>query len=121
AVYALGVILNPLLMVPSAIYILIRHSDLRLRLFGDASVVEPLLQSLLVHSPAPLRDRVELVHCPDAVAMDEKPAQALRRKRDSSLWHALKAVADGAADACVSAGNTGALMAMGRARVGLRP
>ncbi len=113
--------LGPRLTVPSAIDVLKRHSDLRLRLFGDASVVEPLLQSLLVHSPAPLRDRVELVHCPDAVAMDEKPAQALRRKRDSSLWHALKAVADGAADACVSAGNTGALMAMGMVLVGRLP
>ena len=113
--------LGPRLTVPSAIDTLRQYPDLRLRLFGNAAVVEPVLKPLLDRAPAHLRDRFAFVHCPDAVAMDEKPAQALRRKRDSSLWHALKAVADGVANACVSAGNTGALMAMGMALVGRLP
>src|SRR5690606_30772109 len=55
----------------------------------------------------------EFVHCDVAIAMDEKPSQALRHGRGkSSMWMALQAVRDGTADACISAGNTGALMAM---------
>src|SRR5690606_20707250 len=105
--------LGPRLTVPSAIDVLKRHSDLRLRRYVAAPAVAPLIPGLLVHSPRPLLERVQLVHCPDAVAFDEEPAQASRRKRDSSLWYAVKAVADGAADACVCPGNTGALMARG--------
>src|SRR5690606_25829455 len=50
----------------------------------------------------------------DIVAMDEDPLIALRHKKESSMWKALSLVQSGAADACISAGNTGALMAMGK-------
>ncbi len=56
---------------------------------------------------------LELVHTTEIVAMDEKPADAFRTKSDSSLVRAVKAVADGEADAVVSAGNTGAMLAAG--------
>jgi phosphate acyltransferase len=55
--------------------------------------------------------RLELVACTDAIAMDEKPAEAVRGKPDASLVRAVKAVGDGEADAAVSAGNTGAVLA----------
>ena len=53
--------------------------------------------------------------------MEEKPSSAVRNKRDSSMWQALKLVADGEANACVSAGNTGALMAMSLLQLGTLP
>ena len=58
-----------------------------------------------------MADGLEVVHAPDVVAMDEKPAEALRTKRESSLFAACRAVSEGTADAVVSAGNTGALLA----------
>ena len=58
--------------------------------------------------------RVSIRHASEVVAMDEAPAQALRGKRDSSMRRAIEAVRDGESDACVSAGNTGALMAISR-------
>jgi phosphate acyltransferase len=58
--------------------------------------------------------RFELVHAPDRVTMDDDPLTALRQKKDSSMWIALDLVSKGSADACVSAGNTGALLAMAK-------
>jgi phosphate acyltransferase len=59
----------------------------------------------------PLADELEVVHAPTVVGMEEKPADAARAKRDSSMFAACRAVAEGEADAAVSAGNTGALLA----------
>src|SRR5918999_5569267 len=70
-------------------------------LFGRREVVEPLAGGL------------EVVHCPDVVAMDEKPSDAAREKRGSSLFAACRAVGEGEAGAVVSAGNTGAMLAAG--------
>ena len=61
-----------------------------------------------------LADRVEIRHAQRVVAMDEKPAQALRRGKDSSMWNAVEAVKTGQAAAAISAGNTGALMAIAK-------
>jgi glycerol-3-phosphate acyltransferase PlsX len=58
--------------------------------------------------------RLRIVHADEVVGMDESPATALRNKRQSSMRLAINAVKDGEADACVSAGNTGALMAISR-------
>jgi len=113
--------LGPRLTVSAALSTLERNPRLRLRLYGDEAEVDPALNPLLAQLSPDLRVRIERIHCPQTVTMEEKPAQALRRKRDSSLWLALKAVADGDADACISAGNTGALMAMGIAQLGLLP
>src|SRR5688500_13333230 len=70
-------------------------------LFGRREDVEPLAAGL------------EVVHAPDVVAMDEKPSDAAREKRDSSMFAACRAVAEGSAEAVVSAGNTGAMLAAG--------
>ncbi len=78
-------------------------------LFGPQEVVEPLAGGL------------ELVHAPDVVAMDEKPADAARTKRASSLFGVARAVAEGTADVALSAGNTGALLAAGLVEIGRLP
>jgi glycerol-3-phosphate acyltransferase PlsX len=65
--------------------------------------------------------QLDLVHAPAVVEMDEKPADAAREKRDSSLFAACRAVADGDADVAVSAGNTGAMLAAALLEIGRLP
>ena len=86
-----------------------RHPDLRFVLFGD----EGRLRSLLGRFPK-LDAVVEIRHCETAIGDDEKPAIALRQGKQSSMRRAIEAVRDGEADGVVSAGNTGALMAMAK-------
>ncbi len=89
---------------------LMRKPDLRFILFGDEAVVGPLLE----RHPA-LKKASQLRHCEVSIGMDEKPSQALRHGRGKSgMWNAIEAVKTGEAAFCVSAGNTGALMAMAR-------
>lgn len=82
-------------------------SDVRFLLHGDQALIE----AELARHPA-LRPLCEVRHSDKAIAMDEKPAQAMRRGKGSSLWNACESVKAGEAQACVSAGNTGALMAI---------
>jgi phosphate acyltransferase len=101
-------------IVPGAEVSLDRHPDIEFVLFGDRAVVEPLLAS----RPR-LKAASRFVHTDIAVKMDAKPSQALRQGRwKSSMWLAIEAVKKGEADVAVSAGNTGALMAM--AKIGLK-
>jgi glycerol-3-phosphate acyltransferase PlsX len=101
-------------VVPGAALALERHPDSEFILFGDTAMIEPLLAQ---HPKLSAVSRV--VHTDVAVKMDEKPSQALRHGRwKSSMWLAIDAVKKGEADAAISAGNTGALMAM--AKFGLR-
>lgn len=87
-----------------------RRPDARFLVYGREDAVIPVLDAL----PG-LRDVSEFTHCEVAVRMDDKPSQALRQGRwKSSMWKAIEAVKNGDADACVSAGNTGALMAMSK-------
>jgi phosphate acyltransferase len=96
--------------VPGAELSLRRHPDIEFLLFGDRAVVEPLLAA---HPD--LKANARLVHTDVAVKMDAKPSQALRQGRwKSSMWLAIDAVKKGDADVAVSAGNTGALMAMAK-------
>jgi len=95
-------------VVPGAELSLRRHSDIEFLLFGDQAAIAPLLTE-------GLKAASRLVHTDVAVKMDDKPSQALRRgRRTSSMWLAIEAVKKGEADVAVSAGNTGALMAMAR-------
>jgi glycerol-3-phosphate acyltransferase PlsX len=87
-----------------------RHPDIEFVAFGDRSQIAPLLDS-----KPQLAKVTRIVHTDVAVKMDEKPSQALRHGRwKSSMWLALDAVKRAEADAAVSAGNTGALMAMAK-------
>lgn len=81
-----------------------RNTDIGLLLVGDRARPEPALRAASVDP-----DRIEILHAPDTVPADEPPQQALRREQ-SSLARAVQAVADGRAEALVSAGNTGALL-----------
>ena len=96
--------------VPGADFALSQSSNLRFVLFGDRQVVEPLLAQY-----PKLKSVSEIEHCDVAVRMDDKPSQALRNGRyRSSMWRAIEAVKKGDADFAISAGNTGALMAMAK-------
>ncbi len=83
--------------------------DTKFLIFGDESRVKPLLEQY-----TELRAASELIHTDDVVSPDMKPSQALRRGRQSSMGLAIQAVKDGAADVTISAGNTGALMALSK-------
>ena len=110
ALDAMGGDHGPSVVIPAAAICAIRHPEMRFLLFGDAARIEPELRAHLA-----LAAKSEVIHTEIAVAMDEKPSQALRKGRwKSSMWLALEAVRDGRADAAVSAGNTGALMAMAK-------
>lgn len=102
--------IGPSETVPAAVQALSLLPQLHLALVGDQHQTAPLLQQhgLLNHP------RVRLVHASQVVGMGEKPIVALRTLKDSSMRVTLDLVKSGAADACVSAGNTGALMAMAK-------
>jgi glycerol-3-phosphate acyltransferase PlsX len=101
---------GPSVTVPACIAALSREADLRIVLVGLATAVEPLLGDALRR----FGDRIVLREASQVVTMDEKPQDALRKKKDSSLRVAIDLVKAAEADACVSAGNTGALMATAR-------
>jgi glycerol-3-phosphate acyltransferase PlsX len=97
-------------VLPGADIALTRHPDSEFIIFGDRAVVGSLLEGL-----PRLKAKSKLVHTEVSIRMDDKPSQALRHGRGkSSMWLAIDAVKKGEADAVVSAGNTGALMAMAR-------
>ncbi|MBA1149198.1 phosphate acyltransferase PlsX [Ectothiorhodospiraceae bacterium WFHF3C12] len=102
---------GPRVVVPAALNVLERHRDnVELVLVGDESV---LREELRKHNREP-DEYLRLRHASQQVGMDEPPSQALRLKKDSSMRVAIELVKDGTADACVSSGNTGALMATAR-------
>lgn len=97
-------------VLPGAEIALTRHPDLKFRLFGDQAIVLPILDRV----PA-VKNASTFEHCEISVRMDDKPSQALRRGRwRSSMWRSIEAVKTGDAGFAVSAGNTGALMAMAK-------
>ncbi|MDD7971480.1 phosphate acyltransferase PlsX [Roseinatronobacter alkalisoli] len=89
-----------------------RNSDIAFLLHGDESVLKAL-----VARESALADRVHIIHSPGVVSMEDKPAQIMRRGRDTSMWSAVTALRDGQAQAAVSCGNTGALMAVSMLRL----
>ena len=110
AVDAMGGDHGPSVTVPAALAFLEATPGARIIVVG----LDAPLQQQLAKAKSPARDRVTIVAATEVVGMDEPPADALRKKKDSSLRVAVNLVKDGAADACVSAGNTGALMAIAR-------
>jgi glycerol-3-phosphate acyltransferase PlsX len=103
--------------VPAALDFLKQVDDARLLLVGQKDEIDQALaKSRTVDST-----RIEVRHASEVVAMDDPPAAALRSKRDSSMRVAIELVKSGDADACVSAGNTGALMAISRFVLKMQP
>jgi glycerol-3-phosphate acyltransferase PlsX len=110
ALDAMGGDHGPSVVIPGAALSLDRHPDAEFLLFGD----EELLMTLLAAHPK-LQAKSRVVHTTVAISMSDKPSQALRYGRwKSSMWLAIDAVKKHEADVAVSAGNTGALMAMSR-------
>ena len=101
---------GPHVTVPAALDFRRAHADVDLVLVGLREAIESELAKLGAVPGTGLR----VQHAGQAVAMDEPPVQALRFKKDSSMRVAVNLVKSGAAHACVSAGNTGALMAISR-------
>ena len=100
--------------VPAALDVLASTPDVRLLLVGRGEVLRPLLRT------API-GRWTVVEASEVVGMDERPKDAVRRKKDSSMRVAVNLVKRGEAAACVSAGNTGALLATARFVLGMIP
>ena len=100
---------GPSVVVPGAALALEKHPELQFLLFGDQAAIEPHLKA---HPTLAARSLIR--HTDTVIASDAKPSQALRRGKGSSMWQALEAVRDHQAAFAVSAGNTGALMAVSR-------
>ena len=110
AVDAMGGDVGPSVVIPGTALSLRRHPDTEFLLFGNRALIAPELD----RQPA-LKAASRVIHTDVAVRMEDKPSQALRRgRKTSSMWLAIDAVKRGEANAAVSAGNTGALMAMAR-------
>jgi len=108
AVDAMGGDHGPSVTVPASLRFLEDAADARVILVGQRNAIE---DSLAKEKP---NDRVSVQAAAEVVDMDEPPADALRKKKDSSMRVAINLVKEGTADGCVSAGNTGALMAIAR-------
>jgi glycerol-3-phosphate acyltransferase PlsX len=110
ALDAMGGDHGPAVVIPGAAIALERHPDIEFLLFGNETELAPLVKA---HPRLAAVSRI--VHTEVSIGMDDKPSQALRKGRwKSSMWLAIDAVKKGDADVAVSAGNTGALMAMSR-------
>jgi len=109
AIDAMGGDHGPSVIVPAALASLAEHANLHLILVGDRAKLEQQLRSFSYDA-----SRLEVQHASQSVEMDEAPSQALRFKKDSSMRVAINLVKAKRAAACVSAGNTGALMATAR-------
>jgi len=103
------------LVVDATLAFLQFHPDVVVTLVGDECFLK---QSLPESLHADILSRVFFLHAEDTIAMAEKAGDALRSKQSSSMWRAVALVAEGHADACVSGGNTGALMAIGCKLIG---
>lgn len=110
AIDAMGGDHGPKVILRGAEKALIRHGNIHYKIFGKSEIIEPILQK-----KSKLKQNSTLIDCDIAIAMDEQPSQALRRgRKNSSMWKAIESVKLGEADAVLSAGNTGALMAMAK-------
>jgi glycerol-3-phosphate acyltransferase PlsX len=98
--------------IEAGINALSKYEDLQIHFVGDRLNIE---NELTKHRKSNfLNNRIDITHTTEVISMDESPSNALRRKKDSSMRIAINLVKDGITDACVSAGNTGALMAIAR-------
>lgn len=109
AIDAMGGDSGPAVIIGGAARAHQRRSDLRFLMFGE----EGQIRAELAKHPS-LGNSAEIIHCDDVIAATEKPTQAIRRAKTTSLGRAINAVKIGDADAALSGGNTGAMMAMAK-------
>src|SRR5215469_6222468 len=98
---------GPSVVVAALARTAVRHPAVRFLLHGDEAELKPLFAKR-----AKLLSRIDIRHTAERVRMEEKPSQALRRGRNTSMWRSIESVEKGEAQVAISAGNTGALMAM---------
>lgn len=101
---------GPSVTVPASICALRRHRKLNLVLVGDSNLIEPHLHKLSAEE----RDRLQIVHTPHMISNQSRPDSILRSGRQSSMFKTVELVQSNQVQACVSAGNTGALLMAGR-------
>ncbi len=111
---AMGGDAGPGAVVSALLKTSLRHPEARFVLHGDEAEL-----NALVSRQARLKDCVSVRHAPGRVSMEDKPSHVLRRGKDTSMWHAVHCVKAGEADVVVSAGNTGALMAVSMFGLGI--
>jgi glycerol-3-phosphate acyltransferase PlsX len=109
SVDAMGGDFGPKITVPASLKFLKSHPDAYITLVGNELIIKNFLKK-----PIESFERLSIVHTTQFVTMDESPQSALKNKKNSSMRLAINLVKEGSADAIVSAGNTGALMATGR-------
>ena len=113
---------GPAVTIPAALDVLAVHTNLEILLCGIREEIAPILTKF--ESDLDLKSSFERLHTIDAVNAllpDARPVAALRRGKGSSLWVALEQVANGRASACVSAGSTAAMLALGVKLLGMLP
>jgi len=110
AVDAMGGDHGPSVVVPACVRAAKANPNIKLLLVGLEDEVNALLKKQGIHHSR----QIAVIHAPEVVTMDELPSHALRNKKESSMRVAINLVKEGRAQACVSAGNTGALMATAR-------
>lgn len=110
AIDAMGGDHGPKTTIPAVVLALKQLSDISILFVGLQETIELAKKTI----PADLLQRVEFVFASEVIAMDESPSKVLRNKKDASMRVALKLVKEGRADACISSGNTGALMVLSR-------
>jgi glycerol-3-phosphate acyltransferase PlsX len=108
SVDAMGGDAGPGVVVAALARSAVRHPTVRFLLHGDEGQLKPLF----ARRRGKLANKVEIRHSPEVVRMEDKPSQVLRRGRNTSMWHTIQAVQKSEAQVAVSAGNTGALMAL---------
>ncbi len=113
AIDAMGGDAGPEAVVEGVAYAVKRGLKTRFIFFGDKAQLEPLVAARPELADAQIR------HADGVVAMTDKPMHVLRRGRDTSMWSAVSALSDSEAQAVVSCGNTGALMAVARKQLGM--
>ena len=111
---AMGGDAGPAVVVSALLKTIQRHSAVNFILHGDEAELNPL-----VARQPKLQGRVTVRHAPSRVTMEDKPSHVLRRGKDTSMWHTINCVKEGDADVAVSAGNTGALMAVSMFGLGI--
>ena len=110
AVDAMGGDGGPKIIMPSLREFILENKDIRIKVFGDKDILSEHSKNFEEY----IASQVEIIHTKEKVLSDDSPSHALRHKKKSSMSMAIQAVKNNEASACVSAGNTGALMAISR-------
>lgn len=111
AVDVMGGDFGPRITIPASLEFLKSYSEVSLFLVGDQDQIKQYL-------PFEHSNRVSVVHAPEAVSMNDKPSQFLRNGQNTSMYKAIELVSDGLAQNAISAGNTGAMMILGKRLLG---